>query len=76
MKTSMKKLGYALIGSIILCGCEKEGKTISTVNETLIKTYVIDECEYIGDVRGNSRDFLAHKGNCKFCAERSKKNCQ
>jgi hypothetical protein len=76
MKTSMKKLGCALIASIILCGCEKEGKTISTVNETLIKTYVIDECEYIGDVRGNSRDFLAHKGNCKFCAERNKKNCQ
>jgi hypothetical protein len=76
MKTSLKFFGYALMVSISLWGCEKQGKTISTVNETLIKTYVIYECEYIGDVRGNSRDFLTHKGNCKFCAERNKKNCQ
>ena len=76
MKTSLKFFANALIVYITLCGCEKQGKTISTLNETLIKTYVIDECEYIGDVRGNSRDFLTHKGNCKFCAERYKKNCQ
>jgi hypothetical protein len=76
MKTSLKFFGYALMLSITLCGCENEGKTISTVNFREIKTYIIDSCEYIGDVRGGSRDFLTHKGNCKFCAERNKKNCQ
>ena len=75
-KTSMKKFGYALVVSSILCGCENDGTTISSINFQEIKTYVIDSCEYIGDVRGLRGDFLTHKGNCKFCVERNKKNCQ
>lgn len=38
-----------------------------------IRIYVIDSCEYIGNVSICSSDFLTHKGNCKFCAERNKK---
>jgi hypothetical protein len=80
MKTSMKKFGYALITAIILCSCDTkgdtEGKTITTINGVIVKNFTIDSCEYIGNVRGFTRDFLTHKGNCKFCAERSKKNCQ
>ena len=72
----MNKFAYVLLASIILCGCEKDGEVISTLNSRDIKTYVIDECEYVGSVVGNSGDFLAHKGNCKFCAERNKRNCQ
>lgn len=72
----MNKFAYVLLTSIILCGCDRYNKTISTVNGRNIKTYVIDECEYVGSVVGGSRDFLAHKGNCKFCAERNKINCQ
>lgn len=41
--------------------------------EVYISLYVIDSCEYIGYVNAFSHDFLTHKGNCKFCAERSKK---
>lgn len=72
----MNKFAYVLLASVILCGCEKDGEVISTVNNRDIKTYTIDECEYIGSVVGGNRDFLAHKGNCKFCAERNKRNCQ
>ena len=37
-----------------------------------IRLYVIDSCEYIGHINVFHGDFLTHKGNCKFCAERSK----
>lgn len=36
------------------------------------RTYVIDSCEYIGYLCGYS-SVLAHKGNCKYCEERRKK---
>lgn len=41
-------------------------------NITHIRLYVIDSCEYIGDVNGSYTDFLTHKGNCKFCINRNK----
>jgi hypothetical protein len=72
----MNKFAYVLLVSIILLGCEKDGEVVSSLNDKDIKIYVIDNCEYIGDVRGGSRDFLTHKGNCKFCAERAKNNCK
>ncbi len=72
----MNKFAYVLLVSIILLGCERDGEVVSSLNDKDIKIYVIDNCEYIGDVRGGSRDFLTHKGNCKFCAERAKINCK
>jgi hypothetical protein len=38
-----------------------------------VRLYVIDSCEYIGHINAFNSDFLTHKGNCKFCTERSKK---
>ena len=73
----MNKFAYVLLlSSITIFGCEQDGEVLSTINTKTIKTYVIDECEYVGSVVGGNRDFLAHKGNCKFCAERNKRNCQ
>jgi hypothetical protein len=72
----MNKFAYVLLVSIILLGCERDGEVVSSLNDKDIKIYVIDNCEYVGDVRGGSRDFLTHKGNCKFCAERVKINCK
>ena len=72
----MNKFAYVLLTSIILCGCEKDGEVISTINSIGIKNYTIDNCEYIGVVRGTGGDFITHKGNCKFCAERNKINCK
>ena len=72
----MNKFAYVILVSIIFFGCEKDGKTLSTINGFEVKTYTIDNCEYIGDIRGTNKDFLTHKGNCKFCAERAKNNCK
>jgi len=38
-----------------------------------IHLFVIDSCEYIGYINNFHQDFLAHKGNCKFCAKRKTK---
>ena len=36
-------------------------------------TYKYDSCEYVGSSLSNKNAIFAHKGNCKFCAERRKK---
>jgi hypothetical protein len=68
---------YALLVAVIFCGCETKNvtveETITKINGRPISVYVIDSCEYIGNVYGGHGDMITHKGNCKFCAERSKK---
>lgn len=53
----------------------QQGKTTDDNTYTMRaepKTYIIDSCEYIGYMyMGNYT--LTHKGNCRFCAERRKK---
>ena len=42
---------------------------------TNLRVVVIDSCEYlIGRFRGYG--YLSHKGNCKYCAERRKRELQ
>lgn len=71
----MKKL---LVLSLLLFGCETRDATVETtmtkISGTDIYLYVIDNCEYIGKITGFKSDFLAHKGNCKYCTERNKLN--
>lgn len=68
---------YVLLVAVIFCGCESKNVTVeqttTTINGRDMKIYTIDSCEYIGTIYGNNADVLTHKGNCKFCAERSKK---
>jgi len=76
---------YALLVAVIFCGCgnetTKQNPTTSIhkieyIDGHVIKNislYVIDSCEYIGHISEYYSDFLTHKGNCKFCVERSKK---
>jgi hypothetical protein len=65
----MKKLLLLALTAVMMVGCDyNSSHEFSTKDEGyLCGTIVIDSCEYI---RGASR--LAHKGNCKFCAERRK----
>lgn len=69
----MKKITILALLTMIMVGCEE--KTNNDRNYTTNErgyTYevtVIDSCEYIC----TSSYKLAHKGNCKFCAERNKK---
>lgn len=49
---------------------EEKTKTIR-VNSYDYKIITIDSCEYITTINQ-----LAHKGNCKYCAERRKKELE
>ena len=66
----MKKLLLLLFTASMMVGCE-EGRTDAEIMEAErlngFNIFIVDSCEYIS--RGY---WLAHKGNCKFCAERRK----
>ena len=66
----MKKLILLTLTALMMVGCDyNSNSNIDTKTEgTIYGTIIVDSCEYI---RGYYR--LAHKGNCKFCAERRKK---
>lgn len=66
----MKKLILLLALAFVVCGCENmPASGIWYVNDYTI--VVIDSCEYI---RTSVNDAVyVHKGNCKYCAERRKK---
>lgn len=42
--------------------------------EKHVFVYVIDSCEYIGNLEfvSTQSDYLSHKGNCKFCQKRNR----
>ena len=56
--------------ALIMVGCDyNSNSNIDTKTEgTIYGTIIVDSCEYI-----RSYNRLAHKGNCKFCTERRKK---
>lgn len=68
----MKKLLFIALLAIIMAGCDKKNPD-GTYEPCVYKVYVIDSCEYVGICEGSQHDFLAHKGNCRFCLERNKK---
>ena len=54
----------------MLLGCEYKNPdgSYDTQKSMDLRTVVIDSCEYI-----SAYHQLAHKGNCKYCAKRRKK---
>jgi hypothetical protein len=74
-------LAYVLLVAVIFCGCDeidraeersKIFKTAVEVNGYQISIIEFDSCQYLISGVGYSQ-MMTHKGNCKFCAERSKK---
>ena len=63
----MKKL--LIILTLIFASCETpDPKAVHSqeIGDRIINTYVIDGCEYLGELGGDIRnDILTHKGNCK-----------
>ena len=55
--------------TVLMVGCD-EKLPDGTYKPASYRTYTIDSCEYIGYAAGSQCDFLAHKGNCRFCKER------
>lgn len=67
----MKKLTLFYFAIMLIVSCAEtnsDGSVKLDVGDNNPKTVVIDNCEYISWGYG-----MAHKGNCKFCAERHKK---
>ena len=77
----MKKLILLALTAVMMAGCDTRVKTDITQSPTFeYRTYIIDSCEYIGrlvyDFDYAERNFLAHKGNCRFCKERRQKELE
>jgi len=68
----MKKLILLALMAIMMAGCDKVKKEVSSplVND-YYKVLTIDSCEYVADGYR-----LAHKGNCRFCKERRQKELE
>jgi len=80
-KTQSIAFAYVLLVAVIFCGCDdmnraeersKVFKTAVEVNGYQISIIEFDSCQYLISGVGYSQ-MMTHKGNCKFCTERSKK---
>jgi hypothetical protein len=61
---------YTLLVAFIFCGCTKTKEELAKEFEIM----EIDGCEYVVKYH-DLNYFFAHKGNCKYCTERAKNNC-
>ena len=70
----MKKLLLLALLAMIMVGCDKKmpDGTYRTDGYSY-RTYIIDSCEYFGVLDCGNGNFLTHKGNCRFCAERNRR---
>lgn len=73
----MKKIILLALAALMMVGCEH--KTNAEIEETKrlngLNVVVIDSCEYLmmkNDDGFCGYGYFAHKGNCRFCAERRK----
>lgn len=65
----MKKLILLALAAVIMAGCiENKQNYIQSSGGGQYEIEIIDSCEYITGLSGA----FAHKGNCRFCAERRK----
>ena len=77
-------IGCAMLVAVVFSGCTDPEETNSSerfdnrrfINYVAygkkIQVVEIDSCEYLYSYNFNAT-WMTHKGNCKFCAERSKK---
>ena len=64
----MKKLLLLVLAAIMMVGCDQQ-QYANDITKDDFGVCVYDSCEYLIAAHGY-KGFLAHKGNCKFCAER------
>lgn len=77
LRKAMKKIILLALVTLIMVGCEY--KTDAEIEEAKrlngFNIVVVDSCEYLKkkETSGNlGHGYFAHKGNCRFCAERRK----
>ena len=66
----MKKLLLLALTAMMMVGCDQQ-QYANDITKDDFGVCVYDSCEYLIAAHGY-KGFLAHKGNCKFCAERRK----
>jgi hypothetical protein len=71
----MKKIILLALSALMMVGCDVK-QPDGTYKPSFYRTYIVDSCEYVGYVEGSHYDYLAHKGNCKFCKERRQKELE
>lgn len=78
LSTKTAIVGYTMLVAVIFCGCnevntpKKNSGFVIRVGSDPLTIVEVDSCEYLLGEWG-SATVLTHKGNCIFCAERSKK---
>lgn len=68
----MKKFILLALTALMVVGCDVK-QSDGTYKPYSYRTYIIDSCEYVGCAMSSQYDYLAHKGNCRFCKERRQK---
>lgn len=71
---AMKKIILLALTALMMVGCGEKSTQPRELHET--RTYIVDSCEYVGWAIGSRSGILAHKGNCRFCAERRKQELE
>jgi len=71
----MKKLILLALTALMMVGCISNEQEAKIYEDDGFATLTYDSCEYVFKTSGY-KGFLAHKGNCKFCAERRKKELE
>ena len=67
---TIKKIILLALTALMMVGCDDEKQLDGTYKPYSYRTYTIDSCEYVGYATGSQYDYLAHKGNCRFCKGR------
>lgn len=70
----MKKILLLALATIMMVGYDQQ-KLANSIQTDDFCVCIYDSCEYIIGIQGY-KGFLAHKGNCRFCAERRKQELQ
>ena len=71
----MKKLFILAFTALIMVGCISDKEEAKIYENSGFATLTYDSCEYVFKTAGY-KGFLAHKGNCRFCKERRKKELE
>lgn len=82
---AMKKIILLALTALLMVGCDTRTEEQRYNDDYLqvqngYSVIIVDNCEYIvktidvavGDWCATQSGYLAHKGNCRFCAERRK----
>lgn len=73
----MKNKLLIFFAAVLLSACSTRNadvvETDIQIRGVYLEVYVIDSCEYIGNIVISNGDYMTHKGNCKFCIKRGTK---